>query len=501
MRLTPLKIQLAIIKAFYKLAIKSVKYYGGLVGGVNNTCLFKEIRLLRAYIDILRNFTIVGSTITCHCCVEGDYTLLLNTDLPSTESAVQFGCDNKGYMSYNNIGYPFTYWYDENNQKIVINFEGDLDGVELTVNNAVFTSICNITASADSLIESATINQIVNPPVISNAYGTWNGDITIYDGATVIESLSIPSNILDDPDAIVKLWNTTYPNWILYYDGTNYIVGSPLDTVDYSGYSVEFSQYEGGSDPGPLFPAQRFRTADLELLLPSNGSLVFQMFQPGVTVYQDLVPALYNNVQDIIDVLNENTDFQFSLNSNIAPPYDYIDLLAPTNSFAFYQGPYLAFTQDLIALGSTNESSPTSAFTATIPGFIAYVVGQRYNIEFTASNNATGPTLDISGLGPVVIYRNGSPLVNNFLFNAPTTIVLEYDGTNFNVITSSWEDQGLLTPGGVNPTLVSYSGTFEEGNIGPFVNDNPCEETIASQECLSNNDVSKIIAHIDKLAK
>ena len=126
MMLTPLNIQVAIIKAFYALAKKSVKYYTGLAFGKNNTCLFKEIRLLRVYLEILKNFEIVGSTITCCCSVEGDYTVLLNTDLPLTNANIQFGCDNQGYMLFNNIGYPFTYWYDVPNNKIVIQFVPDV---------------------------------------------------------------------------------------------------------------------------------------------------------------------------------------------------------------------------------------------------------------------------------------------------------------------------------------------------------------------------------------
>ena len=134
MRLTSLNIQVAIIKAFYALAKKSVKYYTGLAFGKNNTCLFKEIRLLRAYIEILRNFEIVGSTITCSCCVEGDYDVILNTDLPSTVANIQFGCDNQGYMVFNNIGYSFTYWYDNNNNRIVIQFISDLPNPNLIAN-------------------------------------------------------------------------------------------------------------------------------------------------------------------------------------------------------------------------------------------------------------------------------------------------------------------------------------------------------------------------------
>ena len=72
MILTPLKIQMSIIKAYYSLALKTIKYYGGLAIGINNECLLKEARLLRKYVEILKNFDIVGSTITCSCCLEGD---------------------------------------------------------------------------------------------------------------------------------------------------------------------------------------------------------------------------------------------------------------------------------------------------------------------------------------------------------------------------------------------------------------------------------------------
>ncbi len=138
MMLTPLNIQVAIIKAFYALAKKSVKYYTGLAFGKNNTCLFKEIRLLRAYVEILKNFKIVGSTISCCCSVEGDYDLILNTDLPLTVANIQFGCDNQGYMVFNNVGYSFTYWYDNNNDRIVIQFISDLPNPNRITNNPNF---------------------------------------------------------------------------------------------------------------------------------------------------------------------------------------------------------------------------------------------------------------------------------------------------------------------------------------------------------------------------
>jgi hypothetical protein len=261
MILTPLKIQVAIIKAFYSLALKSVKYYGGLAVGINNTCLFKEIRLLRAYIDILRNFTIVGSTITCSCCIEGDYTVLLNELSELTEAKIQFGCDNSGSMYYDEISYPFTYFYDSNNQKIEIKFSTlinpstdepyvlNLDGIE-------FTDNCSFEPNTISPIEVAVIEEVTEPPVTAdNIYGDWDGNITIYEpGGSVV--LDIPNNpltisvdIIDNPQEIVNEWNTNGPeDWLLLYDGTQYTMLTPFDGTDYSGYTVVFSQYEGGQD-------------------------------------------------------------------------------------------------------------------------------------------------------------------------------------------------------------------------------------------------------------
>jgi len=54
---------------------------------------------------------------------------------------------------------------------------------------------------------------------------------------------------------------------------------------------------------------------------------------------------------------------------------------------------------------------------------------------------------------------------------------------------------------GVDPVLTPYEGIFQQGDIGTFVTSNPCEPTIAEQECLTNNDVVNIIRHIDRIVK
>lgn len=521
MILTPLNIQIAIIKAWYSIALKSIKYYGGLAVGKNNSCLLKEARLLRKYVEILRNFKIVGSTITCSCCLEGSYTFLLNDLSEATESQIQFNCDNTGYLYFNNVGYPFTYIYDADNKKLLI--ECNVDSFEFTMNllDVTFDENCNVlntndlvTPNAGSPLESATIEVTGTPITVENEYGNWSGTLEVRDDAgDPSYTLTIPAGLLSDPQAIVDLWNTTYGNtgWLLYYNGTSYIMTTPLENNEFFvDYTVVFNQYEGGSDPGPQPPFRtlRFDTTLLTPLLPSNGRVTFGVAQPfGTIIYDDLVAQPYNSVQDIIDTLNENTEFQFSLNINVSPFYEYINVLAPINSFAYFNGPDLSFRQEIIPLGITDPLIPGSNnYTITIPDITEYIVGEIYVIGFSEDNDYPGnTTLNINNLGPITIYSNGFPINPGFitlLLLTSFNIKLEYDGTNFIVLQDSWERFKTFLPAGVNPTQEEYKSAFEvNGNVGTFENNDSCEPTVAEQECLTNNDVVNIIRHIDRIVK
>jgi hypothetical protein len=189
---------------------------------------------------------------------------LLNELSELTEAKIQFGCDNSGSMYYNEISYPFTYFYDSNNQKIEIKFSTllnpstdepyvlNLDGVE-------FTDNCSFEPNTISPIEVAVIEEVTGTPVTAdNIYAPvpngWNGNITIYNPDDTV--LDIPNNplpisvdIIDNPQEIVNEWSSEGPeNWLLLYDGTQYTMLTPFDGTDYSGYTVVFSQYEGGQD-------------------------------------------------------------------------------------------------------------------------------------------------------------------------------------------------------------------------------------------------------------
>jgi hypothetical protein len=123
MILTKTLINTTVLRAFCALGAKAIKYYGGLAIGKNNTCLFKEMNLLRVYIDILKNFKMVGSEISCCCEIEGDYDTLLNNLSNATESPIQFNCDGTGYMIFIGDPYTFTYSYDEVHKVMTIKFD------------------------------------------------------------------------------------------------------------------------------------------------------------------------------------------------------------------------------------------------------------------------------------------------------------------------------------------------------------------------------------------
>ena len=309
MILTSNKIQTAIIKAYCCMASKAIKYYGGLAIGKNNACLLKEVRLLRAYIDILKSFKIVGSQTICNCCIEGDYTVLLNDLSELTEANIQFSSDNTGSMYYNDISYPFTYFYDSDNKIIVIEFSTLINPSTdepyiLNLNDVNFTDNCSFEPGTVSPIEVGVIEEVTEIPVtVDNIYGNWDGNITIYepDGVTeLFTPLSISVDIIDDPQAIVNRWNEDGPtDWLLLYDGTQYTMLTPFDGTDYSGYTVVFSQYEGGQDslalesnfiPIPFVPTGTRASVIIDIPNTFVGSVpATSVIQPAISAEQPFV--------------------------------------------------------------------------------------------------------------------------------------------------------------------------------------------------------------------
>ena len=335
MILTPLNIQIAIIKAWYSIALKSIKYYAGLAVGKNNSCLLKEARLLRKYVEILRNFKIVGSTITCSCCLEGDYTVLLNDLSELTEAKIQFNCDNEGSMYFDGVNYPFDYVYDADNSNLVLNFTTLVDPITeelfiLSMQDITFLPNCDFTTSTISPVEEATIETITEPPVSNDYWEDWDGNISVYepDGFTLLtpplptqNPLIIPVEIIDDPQEIVNYWNANgIPGWTLVYDNNQFSMLTGFDQVDYSGYIVKFSQYEGGVDSriiNATFIPQEFVPFGLSAIAEIDIPNTFVGSVPATTTITPKIPQAFvtQNTPATVTVRIPTNSFSTATNS------------------------------------------------------------------------------------------------------------------------------------------------------------------------------------------
>lgn len=186
---------------------------------------------------------------------------------------------------------------------------------------------------------------IIGTPVTAvNAYGNWSGTITVFDASlTIVLTLSVPADILGNKDAVVDLWNSTHGDtgWIMSYEvvqytmlpqnqSFRYVMSSPKGYTDYTGYSFEYIQYEGGNDPGTTGSSD-FDTTLLNPLLPSLGRFnISTIVSPISTIYQDVSYITYNNTQDLCGNVNATTDFDFQ------DAGSFIAVTAPVNSFDYY---------------------------------------------------------------------------------------------------------------------------------------------------------------------
>lgn len=490
MILTPLKIQLAIIKAWYSIALKSVKYYGGLAIGINNECLLNQARLLRKYVEILKNFKIIGSTITCSCCVEGEYTVLLNDLSELTEAKIQFNCDGTGYMYFNSTGYPFNYGYDEINKTILINFTTLIDPsttlpYELFLEDIQFTDNCSFTVDEVSPIEEAIVDEVTGIPVtIDNFYGTWDGDITIYlppPVSTIFHTLLIPVAIIDDPEAIVDYWNNdinTPQGWILFYDGTQFTMITPFDGTNYSGYIVQFNQYEGGVDStiNTTFIPQNFvptgTRASVEIDIPNTfvGSkqaetlITPPLTQPFVTVptlatAQMLIPkTIFSTVQQSATMNIEIQDAAMFGTTPASNKYFYYNATLMFNKVGAYANPAALVTD--FNNNNGNGFNMTYIGPSTTVGYSIFKIdspisGQPYN----------GDTVSVSYSSLIPFQPNISTFAGGKSTKPLSLSVTDTFGLSYNVVSPSFSDvQDFISDFNANNGL-GYSVTLGTGNI------------------------------------
>ena len=85
-----------------------------------------------------------------------------------------------------------------------------------------------------------------------------------------------------------------------------------------------------------------------------------------------------------------------------------------------------------VSYGSSSTAAGTAAKVATIADF-KLVTGALVLIEFTATNTAANPTLNISSTGAKAIYYNGAAVTASYL-KAQHIYMMRYNGTQYDIV-------------------------------------------------------------------
>jgi hypothetical protein len=147
-----------------------------------------------------------------------------------------------------------------------------------------------------------------------------------------------------------------------------------------------------------------------------------------------------------------------------------------TNPPPIYLDPFYTLYTDLTPFNYTSFLGWANAINTSVD-----------NLDFSASVLSTDFTVH-SPEDSFAYFNDGPNLELIYTYASP-----QWSGFNY--------DQELPIENGLDPVLVPYEGPFVAGDLGDFINTDPCAPTVVEQTCLSNSQISKIITHIDKLVK
>ena len=309
--ITKEEINILITKAKKVYSKKTVLFWLKTAFGNYNNKEFLQLRKMKFFINLLEGFEIVGEPHQCNCCIEGTYNAELIKDVPSSVAQFQFNDNYRGYMYFNEVGYPFSYSYTTQN-KLVIKF--DLETMaNIECDDLLFTSTCSL--SNDNETDSPlneSIFEVTNPAIENPLY--LSSLAILDDEEAFIYNMVIPNAIKNDPEAIVELWNTTYgyTGFIANYIDNQYVFYSSIEN-NYYGWYTRLSQYEGGVDAFAYFEdimqGQPFITS------PSGDSTIgrfrIELYDPSdvyvAALYVDSVNTNYASLEEFVTNFNNST--------------------------------------------------------------------------------------------------------------------------------------------------------------------------------------------------
>lgn len=158
-------------------------------------------------------------------------------------------------------------------------------------------------------------------------------------------------------------------------------------------------------------------------------------------------------------------------------------------STAYNSLPYVGSSNFTLLYGSSSTAAATAAKVVTISGY-KLITGAVALIEFTATNTASNPTLNISSTGAKAIYYGGSAVSASYL-KAQHLYLIRYNGTQYDIIgdidTNTDTKYGVVstTANGLAPKLPGNTTTFLRGD-GTYATP-PNTDTKATQTNTTTN--------------
>ncbi len=390
----------------------------------------------------------------------------------------------------------------------------------LTYENVDFTEECNFTYNGSFPWYYQSELDVTAAPIL-----TEDGLISIKDplGNDIVTPLVIPSTLLTDPQDIVDYWNTNRAstNFTLSHNGSEYVMESPADFVNYYSHTFNFTQYQVVNVPVPgvnatasatntFAGAQDRRNRTISALV--NGSLV-GYYTIGAADISDTAAQLAVKLENALTYTGASSVFGAT-----------ITLTSPVAN-ASYNGYMFTLQVDTVA---------NTRIVSTVPP----IIGDTISVVLDSDSQVIGQ-ITVTNVSTWVqdlvnsINTIGHLGIQAYVFNSSSLqlVAPPLSGTSFNGETLTVNTTGTVvigppspflggtgTPtlidenpftGGVNPGTTPANEFFTyTSNFDIIVDDeltyenlNPCVPQVIEQTCLSNEQVITIINNINNITQ
>ena len=284
----------------------------------------------------------------------------------------------------------------------------------------------------------------INVTSVDKANETFTADKTITEICDAYTAGQYPVIVWTDTDSgytwkIPLTQIAIDPDW----KDVCFIVGMENINVNSSdvprNFSNTFIQFAFGEDttvtPSDTWNSFTMHTSTVGVTTAINNKSTDKQLPTAKAVY-DSIPTVNNATLTIQKNSTNVATFTANASSNvtadISVPTKTSDLVndGADNTSTYLEADETAYRASGIPYGAVDNTSTSTAFTATIPGITSLYDGVCMWLKNGVVTSAAGFTIDINGLGAKPVYSNmAAATAESTLFNVNYTMMFVYDST------------------------------------------------------------------------